>query len=517
MEYLVGLDIGTTAVKALAYSSDVKLIYSSRIEYTVNSPVVGWSELNPDEIYDALINALKEIIGHIGIEGLIGIAFSSAMHSVLAVNEQGVPLTECILWGDLRSAEYAEELQKSGLGAVITKRSGVPVHPMLPLTKIRWLKEKMPETFFKTFKFIGIKEYVIFKLTGQYCVDYSIACATGLFDQEHTIWNDAALEYAGINSQQLSSLVPAEFMIPCKIGNLLNRKTAVNVDIDTDFDRDKSIPVIVGASDGCLANVGSGVFSEDTANVTIGTSGAIRLTVRNGMPKRDQDTRLFRYMLDQQFSVIGGPVNNGGIVLQWFRDNFMPPGEVGIHGRESFTYEVLAMYAEKAPTGCDGLVFLPYLLGERAPHWNPSCKGVFFGIHYKHRYEHFARAVMEGILYGMNDIFRILDEGNGEVKITAIAANGGFAASTFWLQMLADMIGKPVFTYETLEGSALGAVLLGFKSLGIISSLDQGIAKGKELSRFEPNQERHLIYNKNYEQFHRLYDSLKDEFSRTGS
>lgn len=501
MYYIIGIDIGTTGTKAIAYGVNNEIILSSYVQYNINSLFPTWCEQSPKEIFEAVLITIKNITNRIGSNRLLGIAFSSAMHSIIAVDERGNALTECIIWGDTRSKQYSNELKQSPLGKAIYNRTGAPIHPMLPLTKICWLRDYKPDIFNKTYKFIGIKEYVIYKLTGEYLIDYSIASATGLFDLFELNWNKAALEYAGIKPEQLSSLVPTEHVI-----KNLKEEYALKLNID------RNLKIVIGASDGCLANVGGKVLSEGSVSVTIGTSGAIRITTKEA--SIDKEGQLFSYILDDNYYVSGGAINNGGVILNWFKESFLPPVENEKYSRSKLEFDELIDIASKVSEGAEGLIFLPYLLGERAPHWDPDARGVFFGVSFMHRYEHFARAVIEGITFSIYNIGKILEENSG--KIETIYAGGGFAVSEFWLQMLSDVFNKRVIITDTKESSGVGAAILGFKALGIIDSLEEGAKEIKIYKSFYPNLSSHHRYMKNYNVYQRLYLKLKDEFKLLG-
>ena len=369
MKYLIGLDIGTSSTKAIAFDLHGNIISKSNIGYPILNPKPSWSEQNPDEMLTAVINSIKAVVFENVNKGneLLAVSFSAAMHGIIAVNENGDKLTDCIIWADTRSTKVSESIKNSEIGHKIYMRTGTPIHPMSPLCKIAWMRDNMKEVFKNTSKFISIKEYVFYKLFDKYVVDYSIASATGLFDIYDLAWNKNSLEVAGISEDKLSMPVP-----PTQIFKGMNKKYAdlMGIDVDTAF--------VIGASDGCLANLGANAIKPGDAAVTIGTSGAIRIIADK--PKNDESERIFSYILTQDHFVLGGPVNNGGIIFRWFRDNFSQLECAKAKSLGIDTYELLTKEASKVPAGANGLIFLPYLLGERAPHWDANSKGVFFGI-----------------------------------------------------------------------------------------------------------------------------------------
>ncbi|MBU3182468.1 gluconokinase [Clostridium psychrophilum] len=503
MKYLIGLDIGTSSTKAIAFNLHGNIISKCNIGYPILNPKPSFSEQNPDEIFDAVINSIKCVVNENANKGneLLAVSFSAAMHGIIAVNEKGDKLTDCIIWADTRSTQISESIKNSKMGHEIYMKTGTPIHPMSPLCKIKWIKDNMKEVFDNTSKFISIKEYVFFKLFGKYVVDYSIASATGLFDIYELKWNKNSLEVAGINGDKLSLPVS-----PTKVFKKMDKKYAdlMGIDVDTAF--------VIGASDGCLANLGANAIKPGDAAVTIGTSGAIRIIADK--PKNDESERIFSYILTEDHFVLGGPVNNGGIIFRWFRDNF---SQIELSKAKSLgidTYELLTKEAAKVPAGANGLIFLPYLLGERAPHWDANSKGVYFGINITHKREHFLRALLEGVIFGIYSVGKALEETTG--NIDTIYATGGFVRSELWVQMLSDVFNKKVVVAESYESSCLGAVVIGMKAIGIIDNIEE-VEKLVPISQtFKPNKKNHEVYMKTFEIYERLYLKLKDEFVSIG-
>ncbi|SEN70440.1 gluconate kinase, FGGY family [bacterium A37T11] len=498
MQYIIGVDIGTSSTKAVAFDLNGVSIAEHSISYPILTPAPTHYEQDPEQLYQAVLSTLAEVAGTINqLEGaaIAGVAFSSAMHGLIALDEAGLPLTNCIVWTDTRSESFAATLKGIPLGKDIYRKTGTPIHPMSPLCKLGWMREHMIPVFSAAHKFVGIKEYVLYRLFSKYVIDLSVASATGLLDIYAQQWYAPALELAGIKPEQLSELVQATYMLKGLASEVAKR---LQIPADT--------PFVVGGSDGCLANLGVQAIKPGIAAVTIGTSGAIRVVTE--MALSDPKERLFSYILTPEHYVIGGAVNNGGVIRSWFRQNFLLPEAELADG--SHAYDRLDMEAASAEAGSDGLVFLPYLTGERAPHWNAHAKGVYFGIQLHHTRAHFARAMMEGVLFGIYGVGKALEEITG--PIVKINASGGFAKSAFWLQMLADVFNKQVVVKESVESSALGAAIIGMHALGLIDDLilPEGFVPSSET--YVPNIEKHEQYVKNYAVFERIYDKLKEEF-----
>lgn len=488
-QVLIGVDLGTTSTKAVAFNLAGQVLFSTYQEYPILTPQPTYSEQNPHDVFAAVITTLAEVIKFVGPQSITGIGFSSAMHSVIALNQAGNLLTNCLIWADNRSEQEAEALKQTELGYQIYLHTGTPLHPMSPLCKLLWLKKNNPAVFQETSKFISIKEYIFYKFYGRFLIDYSLASATGLFDIRTLTWYQPALNLIGISGHQLSEPVS-----PLHIEQELKPEILKKLGLVT------SIPVIIGASDGCLANLGTGATAPGRAALTIGTSGAIRVTTPQ--PAHDEQRRLFNYILSSTQYVVGGPVNNGGIILRWFRDTFAPDLKLEARQQGIDAYDLILKEAAAVPAGAAGLLFLPYLLGERAPHWDAEARGVFFGINISHTRAHFARAVVEGIVFNMYQVAQALEETTG--PITSIFANGGFARSTFWVQLVADIFNKKVYLTDTVETAAWGAALLVAEALYIPAN--PFLLPNTE---YLPDPEQHAAYLRHFTIFEKLYPLLK--------
>jgi gluconokinase len=378
-------------------------------------------------------------------------------------------------------------LKQTGLGHSIYLETGTPIHSMSPLTKLIWMREEDPHTFASSAKFISIKEYVLYRLYGIYVVDYSIASATGLFNLRQLKWDDRALQTAGIRADQLSMPVPTTYILTG-----MNAKYAAAIGIHLD------LPVVIGASDGALANLGVGAIAPGQVSLTVGTSGAIRRVMPE--PVLDSQGRTFCYYLTDHHWVIGGPTNNGGVALQWFINQFCTGESVDsvIHS------------ARDIKPGADGLLFLPFLLGERAPYWNPDARGNFFGIALQHQKAHFARAVLEGVMFSLYSVGKVLSELTEE--ITEIRATGGFARSDLWTNILADVFGSTVLNPASHESSSIGAAMLAMLAIGKVNSLEEAVRVISIKQHIEPNPQHHEVYQELHGIYERIYTKLEEEF-----
>ncbi|WP_461453342.1 gluconokinase [Mucilaginibacter sp.] len=485
--YLLGIDIGTGSTKAVAVDLDAKSIANSQHYYPAHNPQPGYSEQDPEIIFKAFVNCITDVVQITG-NSPMAVSLSSAMHSVIPVDANCKPLAPMITWADSRSEDVAERVRNSAQGAEIYKVSGTPIHAMTPLCKIIWIKENQSDLFAATYKFISIKEYIWYQLFNVFEVDYAIASATGLFDIIKLDWNPEAYELAGISLNQLSKPVNTTYK---KSALTVSSAQLLTLNADTQF--------VIGASDGCCANLGSYVTEPGVASLTIGTSGAVRITSKR--PVYDYHSMIFNYLLNKDTFICGGAINNGGIVLDWLLKTFS--------GKNSFAktdYELFFEDIAGIPAGSNGLLFLPYLYGERAPLWDTKSCGVFFNIKPIHTQAHFLRAGLEGICFALNDVIQSVERSSSTIERLHIS--GGFINSTVWVQMLADITQKKLITVQQEDASALGAIFLADDALGL-NKLGKNLSDKNKISLL-PDKSNTNIYNNHFLIFKKLYQDLKE-------
>ena len=456
---VIGVDIGTTSTKAVAFRPSGRVVAHHAVEYPLLTPTPAAAEQDPDEITRAVFTALREAVRKSGAApvDVVCVAFSAAMHSVIALDAAHRPLTRSITWADSRATSWAEHIKRDLGGTAIYRRTGTPIHPMSPLAKLVWLRHEQPEIFARAVRFVGIKEYVLFQLFKRYVVDYSIASATGLFNLSQLDWDKEALTVAGITAEQLPEPVPTTFHLAG-----LEPETAWELGVLP------TTPFVIGANDGVLSNLGVNAIGPGEVAVTIGTSGALRAVVDR--PLTDPSGRTFCYALTDRHWVIGGPVNNGGIVFRWVRDELTASVVETAKRLGIDPYEVLTRIAERVSPGAEGLLFHPYLAGERAPLWDANLRGSFFGLAMHHHKEHLIRAVLEGVIFNLYSILPAVEALIGPTQ--TMKATGGFARSGLWRQMMADIFNRDVVVPESFESSCLGAAVLGLYALGRVDSLN---------------------------------------------
>jgi len=323
--------------------------------------------------------------------------------------------------------------------------------------------------------------------------DYSIASATGLMNIHSIAWEPDALQYAGITADKLPDATP----VFAAAGRLKKAyQQSLNLPAET--------KILIGSSDGCMATLGDGVLGEGKATITIEDSGAVR--VMGPTVLKDEQMRFFNYLLTEDCYVSGGPTNNGGNIFEWFTRQF---GDFSHPYDMESSMQQLIEEASKVPAGSDGLLFLPYLLGERAPIWNADARGAYFGLNIKHERQHFVRATIEGILYEMYSIGKILGE---QRNIKSLSVNGTFGVIPFWTQMMADMFNRPVRTRQRSHSVSFGAFLVSATEMGIYKSLDEAARTVELPDVYRPDKQRHAIYADYFNVFEKLSARLTDEF-----
>ncbi|RXZ31067.1 gluconokinase [Oxalobacteraceae bacterium CAVE-383] len=480
-KYMIGVDIGTTSTKAVVFTLTGEIVARHAVGYPLIATLPGMAEQAPLQIVDAVLETIGVAVRAAAAspDEIALVSFSAAMHSVIALDARNELLTNSITWADNRAAGWAKRLRQDFDGHAIYRRTGTPLHPMSPLCKLMWLRHDHADLFARAARFAGIKEYVFFRLFGRWLVDHSIASATGMFNLRSMEWDAEALKLAGVTAAHLSAPVPTTY---CLRGLPPALARPLGLSVDT--------PFVIGANDGVLSNLGVNAIHRGQVAVTIGTSGAMRAMVER--PYTDVSGRTFCYALDEDHWVVGGPVNNGGNVLQWVRDELAGAEaeiarEIGID-----PYDALTELASRVPAGAEGLLFHPYLAGERAPLWNADLRGSFFGLALHHGKAHMVRAVLEGVIFNLLSILPAVEAVTGPAE--HIVATGGFAHSALWRQIMADIFEREVVVPECVESSCLGAAVLGLHALKLIASLDAVGSMVGATHRHVPIAENAAVY-----------------------
>lgn len=456
MKYLIGVDVGTTSTKAVLYNDQAEVLTYTKQPYTLYRDATGMAEQDPTAIVTAVEKVIHDAAAKADLAHgqLLAVSFSTANQSVILLDKDFHPLSRALTWADTRASGAAQQLKNSPEGKEIYAKTGTPIHPMSPLTKIMWLQKDRPEVMAKTAYFGDIKSYLFHQFFGVFKVDISIASCTGLMNTNNGQWDPQALKLAGISEQQLPEIVSG-----------LTQEKGLTDEAQAKMGIPKDTPFVYGAFDGALSNLGVGAIHEDTVAITIGTSAGVRVATDH--PVIDPQERLFCYNIDNGSWVVGGPLNNGGDVYQWAVEHLVDSNAVKNSGQTP--YEFANDVISATPTGANGLIFHPFLGGERAPLWDASARGDFFGLTFLHTRADMLRAVLEGINMNIATVFDAVRELVGEPR--TVTATGGFTRTPVWRQMLADVLNCEVDIPDAFESGCLGAITMAMKSLGLVDDL----------------------------------------------
>lgn len=413
---------------------------------------------DPATIVGAAADALSRCVK--GLEGapVMGISLSAAMHGLVGLAADLTPTTPLVTWADSRASAEAAEIARSPAGDRLRASTGAPIHPMTPLAKLLWFARHEPDVWGRTRWWAGLKDYLLLWLTEAIATELSSASGTGLLDVRSRTWSETALGLCGLDRDHLPPIVAPTAILP------LEATAAASLGLPT------GTPVVAGAADGPLANLGTGAIDPGTATLSLGTSGAIRTAV--GAPHLDPSGSLFCYALTETLWVVGGAMSNGADVVRWAGQALLPDLSED-PARAARDAAVLDLAGRVAP-GSEGLVMLPFLLPERAPLWGPDISAAYLGLRRSHTRAHMVRAAVEGVCIHMA---RILERVAAVQAVTSIRATGGAFRSELWRQVMAAAVPSPLHVLDGSEGTALGAAALG------LHALDPGIGLGEALRR----------------------------------
>jgi gluconokinase len=486
---ILSVDVGTSAVKAVLFDLKLNQIGISRKSYPLMTPRSGWSEQDPGTI---LINVREAITKVLNIlrddKSLVGIVFSCQMYGVFAVNPQGNPITPILSWADNRSSEVAQKIRFESNSQSIYQVTGCPIEGIYPLSKIKWMIENGYTT--PDSRYISIKDYIIFHLTGQFITDWSMASSTGMMDIRQHRWDSDILAMIGINTGNLSELASPWHLMHLGHSDFLDQTGIL-----------PGTPLVIGAGDAPLSSLGVGAFNSEVVVVNVGTSTAARKIVTE--PLTDPKQRLWTYAFDETYWVTGGMSSSGGMVYEWFLNQFKTGNRVEDHEVHK-EFENLA-YLTKP--GADGLLFIPYLLGEQSPAWQPKTRGSFLGLDINHNRGHFTRAVLEGITFS---IYRIIETIQlvHTTPIKEIRVTGGLASSPLWQQIASDIFGATLLITESTEGSARGGAIMAWQVLGYLNSIQDIDMDSLTKAHIQPREEIHEFYMEQYQKYLAYVDCI---------
>ena len=491
--YYLGIDVGTTAVKALLVDDAGSVVGEAEAAQPLSVPKPGWSEQNPSDWWDGTIEAVRSACAQVGVSDVAAIGLSGQMHSSVLLDDSDCVLRPAILWNDVRTTaqcrHITEVVGESGLRRLV----GNPALEGFTAPKLLWVRDEEPEVFERVRTVLLPKDYVRLLMTGEKATEPSDAAGTLLFDVEGGCWSDEMLSKLGLDASILPPVLGS-----ASVTGRLTRQAADELGMR------EGTPVMGGAADNAAAAVGSGVVDEGSMQTSIGTSGAVVAPI--GRPRVDDGMRIhsFNHALADRWYLMG-VVLSAGAAFAWFRGILQGSDKAGA------SYDELIAEADRVAPGAEGLTFLPYLSGERTPHADSNARGAFVGLHSGHDRRHLVRAVLEGVTFALRDSLELMRDLDVDAQ-EAVAVGGG-ARSGVWRQMQSDVLGMPVVRVGPSGGAPYGAAVLAASGVGEFESVPETCRQWiTSLDRLEPQTKIVDAYGEPYERFRRLYPQLRSWF-----
>jgi xylulokinase len=501
MRYLIGIDVGTTGAKTILIDEQGNLVASSLEEYPLHTPRPKWAEQDPADWWRATVDSIKNVLAQSKVkpDDVKGLGLSGQMHGLVLIDKDHNVLRPAILWCDVRTTEQCRYITENVGKDLLVRSTCNPALEGFTAPKVIWVRDNEPEIYEKAFKMMLPKDYVRFLLTGEIASEVSDAAGTILFDVRNREWSREVLDKLEI-SPDLMPLCYESIDVCGRITSKVAEMTGLK----------PGTPVVGGGADNACTAVGNGIVVTGKTSASIGTSGT--MLTPTDTPEVDPDLRAhtFCHCVPHKWYTMGVMLSAGG-AFRWFRDTLGDKEIEQAAEKGVDPYEILTEEAAKVEPGCEGLIFLPYLIGERTPHGDANAKGVFFGLTLRHKKEHIVRSVMEGVTFGMRDSLEII-RGLG-LNVGQITATGGGARSALWRQMQADIYGAEVVTINIAEGPAFGAAILAGVGAEVYNSIQEATSEiVKVTSKTQPIKDNVGVYEEYYRIYRSLYPALKPEF-----
>lgn len=488
---LLGIDLGTSACKAAVFDEDGKVLAQSTQPYNVCYPRPGWAEQDPREWWEAICLGIREILSGEGIhpENICGIGVDGQSWSAIPLDRQGEVLAPTPIWMDTRAREICARVKEEIGEDRIFQVAGNDFLPGYSTPKMLWFKEAHPEIFKKTWKFLQSNSYIVWKLTGVMSQDVSQGYGIHFFDMEHLAYDEKLAGELGLSPELIPPLYPCD----CVVGTV-SREAAGLTGLK------EGTPVVAGGLDAACGTLGAGVYRTGETQEQGGQAGGMSICMEKASAHKK--LILSPHVVPGKWLLQGGSVGGGG-TLKWFRQEF----------GGNLTFEELTREAEGIPPGAEGVIFLPYMAGERSPLWDPDAKGVFYGLSYSRTRGHMIRAVLEGTAFSLEHNLRTAREAGAEVG--ALNAMGGASNSRLWVQIKADVTGRTIRVPASDTATTLGAALLAGVGCGIYRDYEEAVKRTITIRRVqEPDERNHERYGRYMEMYLELYENLKGMFAK---
>ncbi|WP_410512375.1 xylulokinase [Paenibacillus sp. BR2-3] len=488
MKYVIGIDLGTSAVKSVLVDQSGQVVGEHSESYSLSRPEPGWSEQNPEDWVKGTLASLRRLMEGTGIDvSLIeGISFSGQMHGLVLVDDEGKVLRPAMLWNDTRTTAQCRRIE-STLGSKLLEIARNRALEGFTLPKILWVQENEPELLSQAYQFLLPKDYVRYRLTGDYAMDYSDAAGTLLLDVGSKEWSAEIAEAFGLPLSLCPRLVESFELT----GTLLPEISEITGLLPT-------TKVFAGGADNACGALGAGILGEGRTMCSIGTSGVVLSYETNKDLNLEGKVHFFNHGEKDAYYIMGVTLA-AGHSLAWFKETFAAER----------SYDELLGDMDAIPAGSGGLLFTPYIVGERTPHPDADIRGSFIGMDSGHTLSHFARAVLEGITFSLRESIDIV-RGSGK-EITEIVAIGGGAKNETWLQMQADIFNATIVKLESEQGPAMGAAMLAAFGSGWFSSLGEcAEAFIRSAGLYQPNPEQAAVYNELFSLYQGVYGATRE-------
>ncbi len=504
MACYLGIDVGTSGTKTLLMDRRGRVLATATAEHPISAPRPAWSEQDPRDWWRATVRAVRAAVARAGIDGkaIAGIGLSGQMHGLVLLGEGPEPLRPAIIWNDQRTAKQAEQIEhRAGGRKGLIRLVGNVAMTSFTLTKLLWVMQQEPRVYDRARHLLLPKDYVRYRLTGDCAGDVSDMSGTLMLDQRTRDWSDAVVRLFKLKREILPPVYESH-----EVTGQVTPRVARQLGIGP------GTPVVAGAGDQPAGAVGNGIVRAGLVSATMGTSGVVFVHSPSYVTDPDGRVQTFCSAVAGEYCMFGCILAAGGS-LQWFRNTLGTAEMAAAAKRGIDPYELLTKAAAKAPPGCEGLFWLPYLTGERTPHADPFARAGWVGIHSRTTRNELIRSVMEGATFAMNDAVSILRQRG--IRPREIRLSGGGARSGFWRQMQADVYGSTCTTVRTEEGPAYGVAILAAVGTGAYKTVPEACAAIIRTTRtIRPRPAGRRRYARLYRQYRRLYPALKAEFPR---
>ena len=504
MSYLLGIDIGTSGTKVIAIDEGGNLVATAHAEYELSTPKPLWAEQSPADWWNAVAACCRRIVAQIGNEEIAGIGLSGQMHGLVLLDENGAVLRPAILWNDGRTQKQCDEItQLVGLETLVAETAN-PALTGFTAPKILWVREHEPAIYERARMILLPKDYVRYELTGEFATEVSDASGTLLLNVPQRQWSHVVCEKLDIPLNYLPRVTESH-----EISGHISARAAQLTGLKP------GTPVVGGGGDQAAGAVGNGIVQSGIISVTTGTSGVVFAFADT--PTVDPQLRMhtFCHAVPGKWHVMGVMLSAGGS-LRWYRDTLARSEKSVAAHMNIDAYDLIAREADTVAPGAEGLLFLPYLSGERTPYPDPLARGAFVGLTVRHTKAHMARAVLEGVSFGLRDSLEIMKSMG--VSIGNVRCSGGGAKSSVWRQIQADVFGYALSNIAIDEGPALGAALLAGVGTGLYADVEEACHAVVKVSRgASVIEENARVYDEYYRIYGELYPALKATFGRIGA